>query len=173
MQGALLAPAGRGHQIELVTIEGKQWIADMGQGTNTPRVPVPLELDQPTTHDGQMVRLVNDDHFGIMFQIIKDDQWIDLYSFDLGHVCPADIDYGNYFASTHPNSVFTFARVAALPVASGVVTLFNYTLQRVIDGNENVQELADGQAYMDALKNHFGIELDTPYEQLRPLSKKD
>jgi len=47
----------------------------MGQSTNTPRVTVPLELDQPTTHDGQMVRLVNDDHFGIMFQIIKDDQW--------------------------------------------------------------------------------------------------
>ncbi len=108
-----------------------------------------------------------------MLQIIKDDQWIDLYNFDLGHVCPADIDYGNYFASTDPNSIFNFARVAALPVASEVVTLFNYTLQRVIDGNENVQELADGQAYMDALKNHFGIELDAPYEQLRPLSKKD
>ena len=76
MQGALLAPAGRGHQIALVTIEGKQWIAEMGQGTNTPRVPVPLELDQTTTHDGQMVRLVNDDHFGIMFQIIKDDHRI-------------------------------------------------------------------------------------------------
>ena len=166
-------PTGRGHQIELVTIEGKQWIADVGHGANTPRTIVPLELDQPTTHDGQMVRLVNDDHFGIMLQIIKDDQWIDLYSFDLGHVCPADIDYGNYFASTHPNSIFTFARVAALPVASGVVTLFNYTLQRVIDGNENVQELADGQAYMDALKTHFGIELDAPYEQLRPLPKKD
>jgi len=43
VQGALLAPNGRGHQIELVTIEGKQWIADMGQDTNTPRVPVPLD----------------------------------------------------------------------------------------------------------------------------------
>jgi N-hydroxyarylamine O-acetyltransferase len=43
----------------------------------------------------------------------------------------------------------------------------------MINGNENVQELADGQGYMDALKIHFGIELDEPYDQMRPLPKKD
>jgi N-hydroxyarylamine O-acetyltransferase len=26
-----------------------------------------------------------------------------------------------------------------------------------------------GQMYIDALKSHFGIELDAPYEDLRPL----
>ena len=112
---------------------------------------------------------MNDDHFGIMLQTVKDDQWVDLYSFDLGYVCPADIDYGNYFASTHPSSLFVFARVAALPVENGVVTLFNNTLKRTFAGNESVQELAEGKAYLDALKNHFGIELDAPYEELRPL----
>ena len=34
-------PTGRGHQIELVTIEGKQWIADVGFGADTPRAPIP------------------------------------------------------------------------------------------------------------------------------------
>ena len=43
------------------------------------------------------------------------------------------------------------------------------TLKEIIAGNESVQELAEGQAYLDALKNHFGIELDAPYENLRPL----
>jgi len=60
-----------------------------------------------------------------------------------------------------------------LPVENGVVTLFNNTLKEIIAGNESVQELADGQAYLDALKNHFGIELDTPYEQLRSLPESD
>jgi len=166
-------PSGRGHQIELIKIQGKQWIADVGFGGDTPRAPIPLELNQPTMHDGQKVRLVDAEHFGIMLQILKDDQWIDLYSFDLGHVCLADIDYGNHFTSTHPNSLFVFARVAALPVENGVVTLFNRTLKRTIHGNEGVQELAEGQAYLDALKNHFGIELDAPYEKLRPLPKSD
>ena len=32
-------------------------------------------------------------------------------------------------------------------------------------------ELEEGQAYIDALQTYFGIELDAPYEDLRPLPK--
>jgi N-hydroxyarylamine O-acetyltransferase len=160
-------PTGRGHQIELVTIQGKQRIADVGFGGDTPRTPIPLEINQPTIRDGQKVRLVDADPFGIMLQTLKDDQWIDLYSFDLGHVCPADIDYGNHYNSTHPSALFTIARVAALPVNNGVITLFNNTLKRSISEKDEVQELSESQAYIDALKIHFGIELDMPYEKLR------
>ena len=166
-------PTGRGHQIELITLEGRQWIADVGFGGDTPRGPIPLELDQPSSHDGQEIRLVDADHFGIMVQALKEDEWQNLYSFDLDYVCPADIDYGNHFTSTHPSSIFTFARVAALPVNSGVITLFDSTLKRTTSGKEEVQELAEGQAYLDALNAHFGIELDAPYEKLRPLPGTD
>jgi N-hydroxyarylamine O-acetyltransferase len=162
-------PSGRGHQIELVTIEGRQWIADVGFGGDTPRAPLRLEINQPKICDGQKVRLVDADHFGIMLQTEKENQWIDLYSFDLGYVCPADIDYGNHFTSTHPSSLFVFARVAALPVEKGAMTIFNNTLKRMIAGKEEVQELTEGKGYLDALKTHFGIELDAPYDQLRPL----
>ena len=166
-------PSGRGHQISLITLQGRQWIADVGFGGDTPRAPIPLELNQPTIHDGQKIRLVDADNFGTMLQTLKDDQWQDLYSFDLGHVVPADIDYGNHFSSTHPSSLFTFARVAALPVHNGVVTIVNSTLKRAISGKEKVQEVAEGQAYLDALNTYFGIELDAPYEALRPLPKSD
>lgn len=166
-------PSGRGHQIELVTIEGRQWIADVGFGADTPRAPIPLELNQPTAHDGQTVRLVKDDHFGIILQSLKEEGWIDLYSFDLGYVCPADIDYGNHFNATNPSALFVFARVAALPVENGVITLFNNTLKKVVAGKEIVQELAGGQAYLEALKSHFGIELDAPYEELRSLPESE
>ena len=63
-----------------------------------------------------MIRLVKDERFGIMVQTVKEGQWLNLYSFDLGYVCPADIDYGNHFNATHPGSLFVFARVAMLPV---------------------------------------------------------
>ena len=162
-------PTGRGHQIELVTIEGKQWIADVGFGAGTPRTPIPLEMDRPASHDGQTVRLVNSDLWGIMLQVLIDDQWMDLYSFDLGHVCQADIEYGNHFTSTHPSSLFVFARVAALPVERGVFTLFNNTFKRTLAGRDEEMELEEGQTYLDALKSHFGIELNAPYESLRPL----
>ena len=164
-------PSGRGHQIELVTIDGEPWIADVGFGADTPRTPIPLDLDHPTSHEGQSVRLVKSDPWGIMLQALVDNQWMDLYSFDLGHVCQADIDYGNHFASTHPRSLFVLARVAALPVEQGVLTLFNNTFKRSIVGRDEVTELEEGRPYLNALKTHFGIELNVPYENLRPVPK--
>lgn len=166
-------PTGRGHQIEPITIQGRQWIADVGFGADTPRTPIPLELNKPAAHDGQTVRLVGSEYFGIMLQALKNDQWMDLYSFDLNHVLPVDIDYGNHFTATHPTSLFVLARVAALPIQNGAITLFNNTLTKSIDGESRGQELAEGQAYIDALKTHFGIELDAPYEKLRPLPEMD
>jgi N-hydroxyarylamine O-acetyltransferase len=164
-------PTGRGHQISLITLRGEQWVADVGFGGDTPRAPIPLKLDQPEIHAGQTVRLVERDRFGFLLQTLKAAQWQDLYSFDLSHVCPADIEYGNHYTSTHPDSFFTSARVAALPVENGVITLFNSTLNKSIAGEDTVQELAGGQAYLDALKIHFGIDLEVPYDHLRPLEE--
>ena len=151
----------------------KKWIADVGFGADTTRAPIPLELDRPTTLDGQMIRLVQDERFGIMVRTVKEEQWLNLCSFDLGYVCPADIDYGNHYNATHPGSLFVFARVAMLPVKNGAITLFDNTLKNRVGEKEIVQELEGGQPYLDALKSHFGIELDAPYEELRPLPETD
>lgn len=166
-------PTGRGHQIALVTLPERQWIADVGFGGPHLRAPIPLEFDCSITQVGETFRLVEAEPFGIMLQTLEEAQWKDLYSFDLGHVCSADIAYGNHFTSTHPSSFFTFARVASLPTSNGRVSLLNRTLRRVAAGAEQKEDLADGQPYLDALKKYFGIELDAPYETLRPISATD
>ena len=162
-------PTGRGHQLLLVTLQGREWIADVGFGGPGLRAPIPFELNHPTTQDGQTFRLIEAGPYGIMLQTQKDGQWQNLYSFDLGHVFPGDIAYGNHFTSTHPSSLFTFARVAALPHPNGRISLFNCTLKHLTADGEHEQQLVDGPAYLDALKTHFGIELDVSYEALRPL----
>jgi N-hydroxyarylamine O-acetyltransferase len=166
-------PSGREHQLSLVTLRGRQWIADVGSGSFGFRAPIPLELNRPTTHDGLTFRLVEAEPFGIMLQTLKKGHWLDLYSFDLGPVFPADIALGNHFTSTHPTSLFTFARVAARLTPTGRVSLLNRTLRRITADTEQVQELGEGQVYLDALKTHFGIALDAPYEALRPLPLTD
>ncbi|NOT55678.1 MAG: arylamine N-acetyltransferase [Deltaproteobacteria bacterium] len=162
-------PTGRGHQLLLVTMQGKQWIADVGFGGPGLRAPIPFELNRVATHDGQSFRLVDAGPYGIMLQTQTNAEWQNLYSFDLGQVFPNDIVYGNYFTSTHPSSFFTFARVAALPTPNGRVSLFNHTLRILSPDGEHVQELREGQPYLDALKTHFGIELNVPHEAIRPL----
>ena len=166
-------PSGRQHQLTLVTLQGRQWITDVGFGSFGFRAPMPLEFNHPTVHDGLTFRLVEAEPFGIMLQGLKRGQWLNLYSFDLGQVFPVDIAVGNHFTATHPSSLFTFARVVALLTPTGRVSLLNRTLRIVTADAEQVQELGEGQAYLDALKTHFGIELDAPYEALRPLPGTD
>jgi len=45
-------------------------------------------------------------------------------------------------------------------------------LKKSIAGEDDVHVPSEGQAYLDALKTHFGIELDAPYEKLRPLPEE-
>lgn len=166
-------PTGRGHQLSLITLNGRQWIADVGFGAPHLAEAIPLEANRKTIHNGQPFRLVETIPFGIMLQAFRDDQWQDLYSFELSHVCPADIAYGNHFTSTHCDSFFTYSRVASRPLPNGWVSLLDRSLKSVLGGVTQVRELPRGQAYIHALKTHFGIELDAPYEALGPFTGTD
>ncbi len=162
-------PSGRGHQLALICIEGRDWLADVGFGGNSPRSPVPMELDCPVTHEGRTVRLTDGGNFGTMLQTLEAGAWKDLYSFDLGHVFPADIAYGNHYTATSPHSFFTFSRVGARSVPGGEITLLDRTLKITANGRQEVLTLPDSPAYLDAVNTHLGIEIDAPYHQLKPL----
>ena len=162
-------PSGRGHQLELVTIKGRDWVADVGFGMNSPFRPIPLELGRPVKMEGRTVRLTEGGRFGILFQALEQGDWKDLYSFDLGWVFPPDIAYGNHYTSTHPDTFFTYSRVAGLPFDGGGITLLDRTLKITIKGREELHRLPDSPAYLDALKTHFGIDLDAHYHDLKPM----
>lgn len=165
-------PSGRGHQISLVEIQGRHWIADVGFGKDTPLGPLQLKLDIVQEHSGQPFRMIDGGKFGTMLQKLENGEWKNLYSFDMGHVCQADIAYGNHYTSTSPHSFFTTSRVAMRPFEGGWASLFNYTLTLVRNGQKETQQLPEGQGYLDALKAYFGIELDAPYEALKALKRE-
>ncbi len=157
---------GRGHQLSLVTINDREWIADVGFGGQNMAEPIPLEIDQVCDLGSQRLRLVRTEPYGVMLQSFDGELWQNLYSFDMAYAGPGDIKYGNYYTSTHPDSIFTQDRMASLPTREGRITLHNRTLKILKEGTEKFIELADDQTYLEALKLHFGIELDVPYERL-------
>ena len=162
-------PSGRTHQLSLVTINGRDWIADVGFGSDGLRAPVPLEPGTESNQDGYAYRLTTVDPFGIMLQLRQNEIWQDLYSFDMGHVCPQDIILSNHYTATHPGSFFTWARVANLPKRSGRVSLMDFSLTESRHGKLLETTLTPGPAYLDALMQYFGIRLDAGYDSLRPI----
>jgi N-hydroxyarylamine O-acetyltransferase len=97
-----------------------------------------------------------------MLQVFRNKRWMDLYSFDLEYVCQGDVEYGNYYTSSSPGSVFVKARVAALPLQDGFVTLFNNTVTKNSQGMETCIEVEEGEEYSKMLASTFGIHLDRP-----------
>ncbi|MEZ9630545.1 N-hydroxyarylamine O-acetyltransferase [Vibrio breoganii] len=159
-------PTGRGHQFTLVTIDGQQWLVDVGFGSQTPRHPLPLKMDTELHTDLQTFRLVSHDLYGTMLQVKEQQAWMDLYSFDMQEVCAGDIEYGNHYTSTSPNSVFTSAGIASIATQEGTVTLLNDLLK--IKKGEQITEikLSNESDYFKQVKTHFGLDLDMPYQKI-------
>jgi len=156
----------RTHMFNLVQIGGRQWIADGGFGANSLRAPIPLEIDRVERQGDARFRLVNAGDLGTKLQINRTGEWLSLYSFTPDLVMPIDVEIANHFTSTHPSSFFTWRRIANLQTATGRKSLGNFQL-RIVDGStETVTDLPDSPAYLEALKAHFGIDLDAKYDQL-------
>ncbi len=64
-------PPGRGHQISLVELAGRQWIADVGFGKDTPLGPLLLQLDAVQEFRGQPFRLTDGGRYGAMLPPVR------------------------------------------------------------------------------------------------------
>ncbi|WP_245688426.1 arylamine N-acetyltransferase family protein [Vibrio sonorensis] len=155
-------PSGRSHQVTQVSMGKQQWIVDAGFGSQTPRAPLPLEYNKALSTDIQTYRFVEVDNFGTMLQIKQEESWIDLYSLDFSHVCEGDIQYGNHFTSTHPDSAFTQSHVAALPIEDGIITLLNGTFKKSTKGIISQWRPNNDTDYVKEIESVFGIELTQP-----------
>ena len=164
-------PTSRTHMLNLVRLNGRDWIADPGFGPIQLRTPMPLELDRIETQEGMKYRLIDGGRFGTMIQYREDEVWKNWYSFDMEHVWPVDVEMGNYFTSTHPEVYFTQARIAVRTIPFGKITLMDFLLREYVDGDVKETILDPGPSYLEALATNFGIVIDEPYEALKPVGK--
>ena len=160
---------GRTHQTTLVTIDDKSWLVDLGFGAEAPLVPIPLVCNEPISFENQTYRLINDEVFGYILQNNPKGHWKNLYSFDLSPVFDIDIKLGNHYTSTHPDSFFTNARIAALPIENGMISLYHNKLKKVINGKVQLTTLKDDSSYLSVLEKEFGIEIGAEYGELKGL----
>ena len=151
-------PAGRTHQITLVQLGGRSWLADVGFGVAGIREPIPLEHGTVREQGGDAVyRLVELEPWGTALEGKTDDGWQRLYSFDLTHVCHGDIETGNHYTATHPNSIFRKMPIVSRFTPEGRTSLVGQSL-RIVRGTDVEQtEIAPGAEFKQALKTHFDL----------------
>jgi N-hydroxyarylamine O-acetyltransferase len=163
------SPGPRTHQVSLVEVDGRKWLADVGFGGPGLHSPIPLEAEREDVQDGMRFKLRQDREFGYVLQRLLDDRWMDLYAFDLATVQPIDFEVSNFFTSNYPQSPFRARRWIMLMQPWGSVSLENFNLTIERDGESTTEQVQAGPAYMDVLATRFGLRLNAGYDDFMPL----
>ncbi len=148
------------HMLLAIELAGSTWIADVGFGGPTPTGPLRLlaDVEQATPHGSY--RLVRRDDGDWQLHAGADGAWRTLYRFDLHPQFPIDYRASNYWMSTHPDSPFVGALVAAraAPGRRVAVRKCEFTV-RAAEGTTSRRILEDARAIRGVLETEFLIRL--------------
>ncbi|MFI8768115.1 arylamine N-acetyltransferase [Streptomyces sp. NPDC053792] len=157
-RGTTLPPVT--HALLAVTVEGEQWLADVGFGWQGPLEPVPLR-DGARVEQGGWTFGIGVEEEGVhVLRSLRPEGWHDLYAFAPQSLYPGDFTVMNHYSSSHPQSRFLGQVVVQQPSAGVRRALLRDSLSTVrTDGStgERIVGVAELAATLEA---EFGIELD-------------
>lgn len=157
-RGTTLPPVT--HALLAVTVEGEQWLADVGFGWQGPLEPVPLR-DGARVEQGGWTFGIGVEEEGVhVLRSLRPEGWQDLYAFAPQSLYPGDFTVMNHYSSSHPQSRFLGQVVVQQPSAGVRRALLRDSLSTVrTDGStgERIVGVAELAATLEA---EFGIELD-------------
>jgi N-hydroxyarylamine O-acetyltransferase len=148
----------RTHMLLMVSVEGADWLADVGFGGEGLLLPVPFATGRETRHYAWAYRIVEEKPGQWLLQSQREDSWANLYCFTLEPQTPADCEMANHYTSTHPDSPFVSTLTAQLPTPAARHVLRNREL--VTDrggGNIARRTLRDDDELLDVLAGNFGL----------------
>ncbi|WP_265445506.1 arylamine N-acetyltransferase family protein [Acetivibrio straminisolvens] len=145
------------HQLLLVEIGDKNWLADVGFGGNGLIAPIPFEEGIVQNQFTETFRLTRDEKFGYILQHKRLEEYRSLYSFTLEETYPSDYLVANYFCSKSPYSIFTRKKICTKPTPEGRITLMGKELKIRQNGEVTKTVIEDDKEYDRVLKDYFDL----------------
>jgi len=153
----------RTHRLTLLTLDGVRYITDVGFGGMVPTAPLLLDTqdEQTTPHEPYRITLEGDT-YTLRAQVAG--EWRAMYHFDLQRQGDIDYEIGNWYVSTHPESVFR-QRLMVARTGDGIRRTLNngsFALHRM-GGDSERRELGDVDELLELLHSEFGLTVpDSP-----------
>ncbi len=146
----------RSHMLLAVEVDGESWLADVGFGGDGLLLPLRLKADEVQRHYGWQYRLIVEGASYVV-QTWRPDGWFDLYAFTMEEQFAADYEVSNYYTSTLPTSPFVTRLIAQRPGKDVRLTLVNRQLIEQRPDGVSETTLADDDAVLETLAEHFGL----------------
>ncbi|MBD2233260.1 arylamine N-acetyltransferase family protein [Phormidium tenue] len=147
----------RSHMLLKVDIDEASYLADVGFGGLTMTEPLALVPDRSQSTSHEPYRLTLDGQtYCLKAQLNQ--VWKPLYCFDLQAQQRCDYEVSNWYVSTHPQSLFVNALIAARPGDGCRSALLNNQLTtRHLDGRSEQRLLTTATELYDVLSDEFGL----------------
>ncbi|MFY0989601.1 arylamine N-acetyltransferase family protein [Halomonas sp. C05BenzN] len=155
-----------GHTILDVTVEGRQWLVDVGVGNVGPREPVPLEEGVEVRHGRWEYRLERSPLGYWLLRHRRHDGWFNLYQFGDERHFRADFEEHNYLASHHPGSPFVRRIVAQRNGDAERLALTDLELKTFRPGEAPELRRIGVEALPGVLRERFGLVLSPEQEAI-------
>lgn len=149
----------RTHRSTLITLDDKQFVADVGFGRHAP--PIAVSLDSQNSDSYSILK--NGDTY--LLKLGKEGQKIDLYMFDEGHYQESDFAIANYYTNTHPNSKFVKGLILSRREGNVVELISDRVYSRITDEGRTDQEILSSDEF-SAILEKFGIQKKYDFKKL-------
>jgi N-hydroxyarylamine O-acetyltransferase len=151
---------GRTHMALRVTLDGEDYLADVGFGGLAPTAPLRLRSRAVQSDSVGSYRFVSVDS-DFLLQCETHDGWMDCYRIAPSEPQRIDYDMGNWFVATHPKAMLRQNLLVARSTPGGRLTLFNNKLSLRNATTRPEEKIVGSRGELaDVLADGFGLEID-------------
>ncbi|MFO1036134.1 MAG: arylamine N-acetyltransferase [Geminicoccaceae bacterium] len=150
----------RTHMLLRVDLPEGAYLADVGFGGATPTAPLRLDPGSQQRTPLEPFRLANHGTY-LELHIFQEDAWSPLYRFSLEPQHPIDLDLGNWYVATHPESFFRNHLLAARVTATGRHGLLDrdYSWRDATGALSENRHIVEPTDLLDVLEDRFELTL--------------
>jgi len=147
------------HRLTLLSIEGKEYIIDVGFGGNCPHMPIPIDEPYTNSSRGYQYRVIKEQNKYFLARKDKG-SFFTFYSFDLEEAFEADCEMGHFYSHKHPQANFVNNLVVSRISEAAVYSLRNGSFHIIKNEDTQVVEILSQKHLQDILKEFFSYDLD-------------
>ncbi len=148
------------HMAIVLTMDGEEWLCDLGFGSYGIRAPIRLSLlDREVKQDFDTFLLSKLNGREYLLKALVEGAWANQYAFDLSPQDWIDFVPANYLNSTHPDAVFVQKLLVVLHDPAGRKILFGNLLKIVANGRVE-QHTITSENRASILSDTFGLALN-------------
>lgn len=147
----------RNHLAQIVTLDGQDWLADVGFGGREPEAPMPLGSDTPVVQVSGTFRVRREE--ASQEEVLESetpDGWFPLYSFDRAPVLSGDLLAAGLVTAHWEKSPFPVHLLMNRFVPGGRISI----LDRTLDGPAGPRELRSAADLSETFTGIFGLPRD-------------